>query len=120
ATSQFRLTVSTVFVEPRSTCHHWLSANDDDQRVVELPSFAFAGPSAPVSDADAVRLSATSAATAAVTADDAGCESPAPFVAVTWTPTVLPMSPWASRYVWVVAPAIGWHALPPESQRCHW
>ena len=43
AASQFTRTLSTGRTEPRSTCHHWLSVNVEDQRVVELPSFAFAG-----------------------------------------------------------------------------
>ena len=50
------------FAEPRSTCHHWLSAKVEDQRVVELPSFAAPGPPAEgsVDDAVADRFSARS------------------------------------------------------------
>jgi hypothetical protein len=57
--------------------------------------------------------------TTAVCADVAE-PGPSGFVAVTVTRSVLPTSADCTLYVCAVAPAIGAHALPLESQRCHW
>src|SRR5215210_5299980 len=55
-----------LLTEPRSTCHHWLSAYVDDQRVAELPSLAAPGTNKDerVVEADAGRFSARSPAVA--------------------------------------------------------
>ena len=54
ATSQFSSTRLIVRSDPRSTSHHWLSANADDQRVAELPSFARLAPRSLLSVLDAL------------------------------------------------------------------
>jgi hypothetical protein len=108
AASQFNATVSTCRTEPRSTRHHCPSANPDDHRVAELPSFANCGPTDESSDADANTGcdNALSARTTTDTADNAGTEAPAPFVAVTATRTVCPTSATDNPYDEPVAPPI--------------
>ena len=58
------------------------------------------------------------AATRLLAADDAVAD-PTEFVAVTDTRIVEPTSADERTYVAPVAPAIGVHDAPPESQRCH-
>ena len=81
AVSQFSATVSTCLTEPRSTCHHWLSAKEEDQRVVELPSFARSDVYRLfwVDEAEVGWERARSARTIAVTAEAAGWARPGRF-----------------------------------------
>ena len=60
-----------------------------------------------------------SGCTTAVAADITGPADPAEFVAVTPTAIVEPTSAVTSVYVELVAPLIGAHEPPPESQRDH-
>ena len=92
AASQFKETLFTCCTEPRSTCHHWPSANDQDHRVDEFPSFALSGVREESYDEDAVAglPRALSGNTGALTAEYARAEAPAAFDAVTPTRTVCP------------------------------
>src|SRR5256885_9805550 len=80
-------TVLTACAEPKSTCHHWLSVNDDDQRVVELPSTASPGANPERSDEHTSELQSPCnlVCRLLLANEEAACDAPDPVIAVSPT-----------------------------------